>query len=139
MSQRAFRALVVYLSSTRATGNPNRPSSWRAKRSARAVISCGVPSSMHGKADHQHVRLPLLDQCRDRGESGCIGVVRDRGARPGDAEHHVADRNADPARPEIEREDRGFVVRPGGRHASCVSDVVGQAREIDAEKAHGGR
>ena len=64
-------AWVVKRSSQRATGRPKRPSSWRAKRRARAVIACAVPSACVGRPDDEQDRTPAVRPARRSPRSAC--------------------------------------------------------------------
>ena len=106
----------------RITGNPNRPSSVRANRSACAVIACGVPSAWTG--------CPTTSVCgchsatsASIASSACrLGLAADGSQRVRDAHERVADRDADLARPEIERKDRALFRVRCDTQASRVSD-----------------
>ena len=62
-------AWVVKRSSTPTTGHPNRPSSARAKRSRPRGHRVRRAVGVHGQPDDELLRLPFVDQRRDRGET----------------------------------------------------------------------
>ena len=78
----AAAACVVKRSSQHATGRPKRPSSWRAKRRARAVMACAAPSACVGSPTTSRTGRHCRDQRLDRREAP--GAVRARRLSPAD-------------------------------------------------------
>ena len=85
--------------------------------------------------DDQQVRPPFVDQRRDRVEARGTRAL-DRCQRVRHLRDRVAYRDTDAPRSEVEREDRRLACPCRLAHGSCVPDIAGQPRVVDAVETH---